>query len=81
VHTLEGHRSAVYAVAVSPDGKHAVSGSEDDTLKVWDLSTGEEVTSFIGESQIYACSIAPNRNTIVGGGLSGKLHILQLEGI
>jgi WD40 repeat protein len=35
--TLEGHSSHVYGVAVTPDGKWAVSASYDYTLKVWDL--------------------------------------------
>ena len=32
----------VTAVAVTPDGKRAVSASADQTLKVWDLASGGE---------------------------------------
>jgi WD40 repeat protein len=35
---LEGHTSVVTSVSVSPDGKQVVSGSDDKTLRVWDLS-------------------------------------------
>jgi len=35
--TLEGHSDWVNGVAVSPDGRRAVSASFDETLKVWDL--------------------------------------------
>ena len=38
---LEGHTSLVRSVAVSPDGKWTASGSEDKTVKIWDLETGE----------------------------------------
>ena len=31
------------SVAYSPDGKHIVSGSYDNTVKVWDAQTGKEV--------------------------------------
>ncbi|MFN6487790.1 WD40 repeat domain-containing protein [Nostoc sp. DedQUE02] len=42
----------VTAVAIAPDGKTAVSGSFDNTLKQWDLQTGKEISTFIGDSPI-----------------------------
>ena len=39
-HTLRGHPDRVNAVAVTADGRRAVSASEDGTLKVWDLASG-----------------------------------------
>ena len=41
--TLRGHSDNVCSVAYSPDGKHIVSGSWDNTVKVWDSQTGKEV--------------------------------------
>ena len=41
--TLTGHSSYVLSVAYSPDGKHIVSGSRDNTVKIWDAQSGEEV--------------------------------------
>jgi serine/threonine protein kinase len=35
IHTLEGHTNTVRSVAVSPDGKWLVSGSDDNTIKIW----------------------------------------------
>ena len=37
-------------VAVTPDGKRAVSASEDKTLKVWDLETGRALRTLEGHS-------------------------------
>jgi len=37
--TITGHSSGVYSVSFSPDGKRIVSGSRDNTLKVWDISS------------------------------------------
>jgi len=48
--TLFGHRFFVYALAVTPDGKRVVSGSYDDTVKVWDLHTGREQFTFSGHT-------------------------------
>ena len=40
---VTGHSRDVLSVAYSPDGKHIVSGSVDNTVKVWDSQTGKEV--------------------------------------
>jgi WD40 repeat protein len=39
--TLQGHTTSVTACAWSPDGTRIVSGSDDNSLKVWDAATGE----------------------------------------
>ena len=41
--TLTGHSSTVTSAAYSPDGKHIISGSWDNTVKVWNAATGKEV--------------------------------------
>ncbi|MEK7753207.1 MAG: NB-ARC domain-containing protein, partial [Acidobacteriota bacterium] len=46
--TLEGHSADVRGVAVTPDGKRAVSASGDKTLKVWDLDTGRALRTLEG---------------------------------
>ena len=45
--TLRGHSNYVTSVAYSPDGKHIVSGSFDKTVKIWDSTTGKEVSVLV----------------------------------
>ncbi len=79
--TLRGHTNAVNAVAVTPDGRRAVSGSSDNTLKVWDQESGAELASFTDEGELYACCVCPDGATIIAGGASGRVHFLRLENI
>jgi WD40 repeat protein len=37
--TIRGHTLAVSALAISPDGKLLASGSNDGTVKIWDIGT------------------------------------------
>jgi WD40 repeat protein len=43
---LIGHADEVKSVVITPDGKRAISGSKDGTVKVWDIATGKEVHTF-----------------------------------
>jgi WD40 repeat protein len=50
LHTLRGHTGEVNAVAVTADGRMAVSASNDRTLKVWDLDSGAELHTLRGHA-------------------------------
>jgi WD40 repeat protein len=38
--TMYGHTNNIYALAFSPDGKTLASGSMDQTVRLWDVATG-----------------------------------------
>ena len=40
---FEGHAKEITSVAISPDGSYALSGSDDNTMRLWEISTGKEV--------------------------------------
>jgi WD40 repeat protein len=57
--TLKGHSGWVTTVAFSSDGQRLASGSWDETVKFWDVATGEQlstVTSKVKEIQALAFS-------------------------
>ncbi|CCM06543.1 uncharacterized protein FIBRA_08817 [Fibroporia radiculosa] len=43
--TLQGHTSNVTSVTFSCDGRHIISGSDDQTICVWDMETGQQLCS------------------------------------
>jgi WD40 repeat protein/serine/threonine protein kinase len=49
--TLWGHTQPVYAVGFSPDGQRLASANGDNTMKVWDVRTGQEILTLKGHTQ------------------------------
>jgi WD40 repeat protein len=59
VRRLLGHSARVNSVALSADGKLAVSGSDDRTMRLWDVQTGKELhvfPAFSSEVRVVALS-------------------------
>jgi WD40 repeat protein len=79
-YVLAGHQGPVRTVAISPDERFVVSGSDDHTIRVWDLSDGRELTRWTGDYGITACAIAPRSPlTIAVGDNAGGGYTLQLR--
>jgi WD40 repeat protein len=46
LHALEGHTLQIRAVALSADGRRALSGADDRTMKLWDAERGTLLRTF-----------------------------------
>jgi WD40 repeat protein len=44
----KGHSDMINAVALSQNGRMVLTGSEDETARLWDVSSGQMVRSFVG---------------------------------
>ncbi|MCY2967903.1 MAG: hypothetical protein NT069_30460, partial [Planctomycetota bacterium] len=66
-------------VALSPDGKTALSASRDNSLKLWDLRQGVELRSFTGHTDEANCvAISPDGLTAVSGSSDKTLKLWDL---
>jgi WD40 repeat protein len=75
---FNGHSGEVTSVAISPDGQTFVSGSEDETIKVWHLQTGELLRTLEGHSiWVWSVAISPDGQTLVSGNLDRTIGNLD----
>jgi WD40 repeat protein len=80
VRTLTGHSEAVLALAVTPDGRRAVSASADRTLRVWDLETGETLRTLSGHTYwVTAVAVTPDGRRAVSASEDQTLRVWDVE--
>jgi GTPase SAR1 family protein len=59
----------VNSVQITPDGRFAVSGSEDTTVKIWELKTGTCIGTLEGhQNGVDSVAITPNGDLIASTG-------------
>lgn len=80
VNTLTGHSSWVTAVQISPGGQVLVSGGLDDTVRVWNLVTGNALYILKGHNKgVNAIAISPNGKTVTSGSDDYTLRTWNLQ--
>jgi WD40 repeat protein len=72
---LTGHTDGVWSVAFSPDGRQAVSGGKDRSLRWWDLTQGQEVRRVAELAQeVRSVAFAPDgRHVFAASGATVRL--------
>ncbi|CAG7845863.1 Uncharacterized WD repeat-containing protein alr2800, partial [Serendipita indica DSM 11827] len=78
---LRGHTGSVNAVAFSPDGRRVVSGSDDRTVRLWDVETGAQIGSPLEGHTDYVRSVAfsPDGQRIVSGSDDRTVRLWDVE--
>ena len=64
--TARGHAKAVEVVAVTPNGRHAISGSRDATIKIWEVENGAETRTLKGHTRpVTSIAVIPDGRRLV----------------
>lgn len=64
----KGHELAVLGVAISSDSNHIATTSIDKSAKLWEISTGREVRSFLGhEMGVTSVAFSPDGKLLLTG--------------
>ncbi|MEG4053987.1 MULTISPECIES: serine/threonine-protein kinase [unclassified Microcoleus] len=77
---LQGHSAPVNAVVINPQGNILASASDDKTIKLWNLQTGEFIHTFFGHSAtVDAVAISPDGRMLVSGSFDRKVIEWKLD--
>jgi WD40 repeat protein len=91
IRTFLGHTGLVNSVAFSPDGKRVLTGAglhgrpgsdsdEDNTAKLWDAETGQELRTFRGHtSNVYSVAFSPDGTLVLTGSEDSTAKLWDAE--
>lgn len=76
---LVGHTDPVYAVAISPEGTLAATGSFDKSIKLWDVRSGKELRTLAGKgghtNQVLCVAFSPEGSLLASGGSDNTVKL------
>lgn len=76
----KGHELAVLTVVISPDSSYAATGSRDKSVKLWELSTGREVRSFLGHTaSVTSLDFSNDGNYLISGSNDKSARIWEVK--
>ena len=80
IRRFEGHTEGVGSVAYAADGRRALSGSNDNTVRLWDVETGKELRRFEGHADhVTTVAISPNGRLALSASKDGTARLWDTE--
>ena len=77
---LTEHTAPIKSIEFSPDGQTLVSGSEDNTIRLWDTSTGNlKATCFGHKNEVVLLAFCPSGKTLASTSGSWDIQIWDVQ--
>jgi WD40 repeat protein/serine/threonine protein kinase len=78
--TFEGHTGAVTSVCLSSDGRYALSGSTDATVKLWETANGQCLRTFAGHADaVTSVAFSADGRFALSGSADRTLRVWVLD--
>ena len=76
---LRGHKGAVWSVSFSPDGNFLASGSDDETIRLWEVGTGQHSGTLTGHTDwVRSVAFSPDGTTLASGSDDGTIRLWDI---
>jgi len=76
--TLRGHTDQVLCIAYSSDGRRLASASNDSTVKLWEMTNGEELLTLKGHTPpVLAVAFSPDGQRIASTSIDRKVRLWE----
>lgn len=77
---IRGHSAKVQSACLSPDGNQIISASDDKTIRIWDVHTGECLDSLVGhKSEVLFANYNSDGNRVVSTSADGTVRIWETQ--
>jgi WD domain, G-beta repeat/Planctomycete cytochrome C len=74
------HKDAIYALALSPDGKVLATGSYDQKIKLWDVANGRELKTLSGHNGcVYGLAFRPDGRILASASADRTVKLWDVE--
>jgi WD40 repeat protein len=75
VWSLRGHSRNVTDADFSPDGRRLATASADRTIRIWDLTTGQEILKPGGYPNVVSLRFVSGGHRLIGGSVDGAIRV------
>ncbi len=79
--TMRGHTGAVRSIDFDPTGATLLSGSHDNTLRLWNVASGESIKALRGHGRrVESVAFSPNGQLAASAGQDGSVRVWDVAG-